>query len=100
MKHWMFLSNHAHVLLCVAEDPDIRLTHLAKRVGITERATQRILADLVEQGCVLRTRSGRRNHYDVLPGAPVVLYPGATTNLAELLSGIQPLIGGESPVSP
>jgi DNA-binding IclR family transcriptional regulator len=64
-KTWTFLTNHAQVLLCVAEDPDIRLRDVAERVGITERATQRILAELVDAGYVKTTRAGRRNHYTV-----------------------------------
>ena len=49
-KTWTFLTNHAQVLLCLAETPDIRLRDVAERVGITERATQRILAELVDAG--------------------------------------------------
>jgi predicted ArsR family transcriptional regulator len=62
---WTFLTNHAQVLLCLSETPDIRLRDVAERVGITERAAQRILADLVESGYVRVTRVGRRNHYTV-----------------------------------
>jgi DNA-binding MarR family transcriptional regulator len=64
-KTWTFLTNHAQVLLCLAEAPDIRLRDVAERVGITERATQRILAELVEAGYVKTTRVGRRNSYTV-----------------------------------
>jgi DNA-binding MarR family transcriptional regulator len=64
-KTWTFLTNHAQVLLCLAEDPDIRLRDVAERVGITERATQRILAELVGAGYVETTRVGRRNRYTV-----------------------------------
>lgn len=60
---WTFLTNHAQVLLCLAETPDIRLRDVAERVGITERAAQRILADLIDAGYVKTTRVGRRNHY-------------------------------------
>jgi DNA-binding IclR family transcriptional regulator len=62
---WTFLTNHAQVLLCVAETPDIRLREVAEHVGITERATQRILAELVDAGYVKIERVGRRNHYTV-----------------------------------
>jgi predicted transcriptional regulator len=62
---WTFLTNHAQVLFCLAEAPDIRLRDVAERVGITERASQRILADLVDAGYVKTTRVGRRNHYTV-----------------------------------
>jgi DNA-binding IclR family transcriptional regulator len=64
-KTWTFLTNHAQVLLCLAESPDIRLREVAQRVGITERATQRILAELIEGGYVTTERVGRRNHYTV-----------------------------------
>ena len=64
-KSWTFLTNHAQVLLCLAGDPEIRLRDVAERVGITERATQRILAELVEAGYVKSTRLGRRNRYTV-----------------------------------
>jgi DNA-binding IclR family transcriptional regulator len=64
-KNWTFLTNHAQVLLCLAETPDIRLRDVAQRVGITERATQRILAELVEAGYVKAERVGRRNRYTV-----------------------------------
>jgi DNA-binding MarR family transcriptional regulator len=64
-RGWTFLTNHAQVLLCLAETPDIRLRDVAERVGITERATQRILAELVEAGYVNSERVGRRNRYTV-----------------------------------
>jgi DNA-binding IclR family transcriptional regulator len=64
-KTWTFLTNHAQVLLCVAETPDIRLRDVAERVGITERAAQRILSELVEAGYVKTERLGRRNRYTV-----------------------------------
>ena len=62
---WTFLTNHGHVLVCLAEEPDIRGRDIAARVGITERAAQAIIADLVEGGYVSRRREGRRNHYEV-----------------------------------
>jgi DNA-binding MarR family transcriptional regulator len=60
---WTFLTNHTQVLLCIAQDGDIRLRDVAERVGITERAAQRIVADLVEAEIIDRRRVGRRNHY-------------------------------------
>jgi hypothetical protein len=62
---WTFLSNHGHVLLCIAREPGIRLRDVAERVGITERAVQRIVADLDEAGFLSRAREGRRNRYEV-----------------------------------
>jgi DNA-binding IclR family transcriptional regulator len=64
-KPWRFITNHTQVLLCIARDPDARLRDVAATVGITERAAQRIVADLVEGGFVTRTREGRRNRYEI-----------------------------------
>jgi DNA-binding MarR family transcriptional regulator len=68
---WDFLTNHAHVLVCVAHDPAIRLRDIAAAVGITERAAHQILSQLVEEGYVLRERHGRRNRYQVVEGLPM-----------------------------
>ena len=62
---WFVLTNHGNVLLCVARDPTIRISEIARRVGIGERAAQKIVADLVAEGFVVRTREGRRNRYEV-----------------------------------
>jgi DNA-binding MarR family transcriptional regulator len=68
---WDFLTNHAHVLTCVAHDPGVRLRDIAAAVGITERAAHRILSELVDEGYVLREREGRRNRYQVVPELPL-----------------------------
>ena len=68
---WGFLTNHAHVLVCVANDPAIRLRDIAAAVGITERAAHQIMSRLVEEGYVLREREGRRNRYQVVAGLPL-----------------------------
>lgn len=68
---WTFLSNHAHVLLCIAQEPEVRLRDVAGRVGITERAVQRIVADLEEGGYLSRVREGRRNRYELHPDRPL-----------------------------
>ena len=65
---WTFLTNHAHVLYCVSENPDVRTRDIATQVGITERATQRIIAELEEAGYVRHERVGRRNHYENAAG--------------------------------
>ncbi|NBC10723.1 MAG: winged helix-turn-helix transcriptional regulator [Planctomycetes bacterium] len=64
---WTFLTNHSHVLLCLAADPEMRLRDVASRVGITERAVQAIVQDLEEAGAITRTRVGRCNRYDLHP---------------------------------
>jgi DNA-binding MarR family transcriptional regulator len=68
---WDFLTNHAHVLVCVARDPGIRLRDIATAIGITERAAHRILSELVDEGYVVRERQGRRNHYQVKSKLPL-----------------------------
>jgi DNA-binding MarR family transcriptional regulator len=65
---WTFVTNHAAVLVCIARDPEIRIRDIADRVGITERAAQRIVADLASEGYVIRQANGRRNRYEVKTG--------------------------------
>jgi DNA-binding MarR family transcriptional regulator len=65
--NWTFLSNHAHVLVCLCRDPRARVRDIAEAVGLTERAVLLILADLEAQGIVERIREGRRNRYVLHP---------------------------------
>ena len=62
---WTFLTNHSHVLICLVRDPAARVRDIAFLVGITERAVQRIIADLEEAGVITRQRAGRRNQYEI-----------------------------------
>jgi predicted transcriptional regulator len=62
---WSFLTNHAHVLVCIANDPGARLRELAEQVGITERAVHRIVVELEDAGYITRRREGRRNQYTI-----------------------------------
>ena len=62
---WTFFTNHAHVLVCLAADGEMRLRDVAMRVGITERAVQRIVSELEDGGVLVRERDGRRNHYTI-----------------------------------
>jgi len=62
-SNWTFFTNHAHVLVCLARDPALSLREVALHVGITERAVQRIVADLEAGGYLKREKRGRRNHY-------------------------------------
>ena len=64
-KPWRFVTNHTQVLLCIARDGDVRLRDVAEKVGITERAAQRIVVDLIDAGFVERKKIGRRNHYSI-----------------------------------
>ncbi len=62
---WSFLTNHAGVLLCIADDPGIRLREIGDTIGITERAAHRIVSELTEAGYLTRQRNGRRNQYEI-----------------------------------
>lgn len=68
---WTFLTNHAHVLICLFGDPEMRLRDVAAAVGITERAVQKIIAELVDAGLLERERQGRRNVYRIHAKLPL-----------------------------
>lgn len=70
-ERWDFLTNHAHVLISIATRPPVRIRDIAEQVGITERATQRIVHDLVAAGYIERRRVGRRNEYTIHTGRPL-----------------------------
>lgn len=63
---WTFLSNHSHVLICLARDPDIRVRDVAVLIGITERAVIRIVTELEDGGYIKKERIGRRNRYNIV----------------------------------
>lgn len=63
--HFSLVTNHGHVLACIAGDPDVRLRDIADNVGITERTAAQIVGDLEEAGYLTRSRIGRRNHYRI-----------------------------------
>ena len=83
---WTFLTNHAHVLFCLAKDPEIRLRDVADRVGITERAVQRIVTELETAGYITRQRNGRRNTYTVHQHNPLRHPIENHRNVADLLT--------------
>lgn len=68
---WSFLTNHAQVLICIAQDPGVRLREIGDAVGITERAAHRIVGELADAGYVSRQRIGRRNRYAIRSELPV-----------------------------
>jgi DNA-binding MarR family transcriptional regulator len=82
---WDFLTNHAHVLVCIARDPGIRLRDIADAVGITERAAHRIVTELVDEGYVVRERQGRRNRYQVKTELPLPHPLGEEREVGDLL---------------
>ena len=64
-SNWFVLTNHGNVLLCIARDPTIRISEISDKVGIGERAVQKIVSDLVSEGYLGRIKEGRRNRYKV-----------------------------------
>ncbi len=82
---WMFLTNHAQVLVCTARDPGIRLRDIGARVGITERAAHRIVVELADAGYITRERTGRRNHYTINAHFPLPDPIARERNVGELL---------------
>jgi DNA-binding MarR family transcriptional regulator len=92
-KPWRFVTNHTQVLLCIARDDDVRLRDVAEKVGITERAAQRIVADLVEAGFVERKKVGRRNHYSIERRAKMRHPAQVNQEIGELLD----LLGSTEP---
>lgn len=68
---WTFFSNYAHVLVCLIGDPDQTMRDVASKVGITERAVQRIVSELEKAGVLLKVKEGRRNHYDFKLDVPM-----------------------------
>lgn len=87
-RGWTFLTNHAHVLLCIAENPRLRLREIAERVGITERSAQAIVTDLEEGGYVRRRRVGRRNEYELDLTRPLRHPLEAHHEIGELARGL------------
>ncbi|MGD2042131.1 MAG: winged helix-turn-helix domain-containing protein [Acidimicrobiia bacterium] len=70
-QNWTFLTNHSHVLLCIAANPDILTRDIAQLVGITERSAQRIVSELEEAGYLSHSKVGRRNHYEIHADRPL-----------------------------
>jgi DNA-binding IclR family transcriptional regulator len=87
---WHFLSNHTQVLLCIAADPDVRFRDIAQMVGITERATQRIVADLIQTGYIDREKIGRRNRYHINSEIKMRHAGQANREIGELIQLFEP----------
>lgn len=90
---WTFLSNHSHVLILISRDPYVVLRQVALQVGITERAVQRIIADLEEAGILEREKVGRQNHYRIIADQPLRHSVEAHRTIADLLSLMETHVG-------
>lgn len=90
MDHWTLFTNHGHTLLLLAREPELRLRDLAERVGITERAVQRIVTELAEDGYLEVRREGRRNTYRVLADRPLRHPLEAHNTVRDLITALGP----------
>ena len=81
-----FLTSHGRALLCIAEDPEVRLRDIAGALGITERSAYSIVNDLAEAGYVVKEREGRRNRYEIQHHLPVPDVPDRERAIGEVLS--------------
>jgi predicted ArsR family transcriptional regulator len=100
MGRWSFLTNHARVLLCIAQDPGVRLRDIAATVGVTERSAHDIVTDLVASGYVVKQRDGRRNRYRIqehLPLRDPISQERTVGEMLDLLVGVNAQRNGHGP---
>jgi predicted ArsR family transcriptional regulator len=100
MGRWSFLTNHARVLLCIAQDPGVRLRDIAATVGVTERSAHDIVTDLVASGYVVKQRDGRRNRYRIqehLPLRDPITQERTVGEMLDLLVGVNAQRNGHGP---
>jgi DNA-binding MarR family transcriptional regulator len=88
-SQWTIFSNHAHVLVCIARNPEERVREIAAKVGITERAVQRIIGDLEQAGVIARERLGRNNRYSLSLDRPLRHPLEAHRTIAEVIRIIE-----------
>ncbi|HEX4254310.1 MAG TPA: helix-turn-helix domain-containing protein [Streptosporangiaceae bacterium] len=86
MGRWGFLTNHARVLLCIADDPGARLRDISAALGITERSTHAIVTDLIEDDYVVKVKDGRRNRYQIRTDRPLPEPASRQPTVGELLA--------------
>jgi hypothetical protein len=85
MPEWSFLTNHAKALLCIADDPGVRLRDIAATLGVTERSAFAIVNDLTDAGYVVKVREGRRNRYEIQHELPLPEETGRARTIGEVL---------------
>ncbi len=90
MTTWHFLTNHGRALLCIADNPDVRMRDVAANLGITERRAHGIIADLTDAGYLIKTKEGRRNRYEIQSHLPLPEPTGRERAIGEVLD----LLGG------
>jgi hypothetical protein len=82
---WSFLTNHGRALLCIAQNPEIRLRDIAADLGITERHAYAIVTDLTDAGYVVKEKEGRRNRYQVQSHLALPELPDREQMIGEVL---------------
>jgi hypothetical protein len=87
---WNFLTNHGRALLCIADNPDVRIRDIAATLGITERRAHGIVTDLTDAGYLIKTKEGRRNRYEVQTHLPIPEPTARERAIGEVLE----LLGG------
>ena len=83
---WTFLTNHARVLMCIAQDPGVRLRDIAGRLDITERSASGIVTDLAEAGYIVKQKDGRRNRYQIQAHLPLPESTSRERTVGEVLA--------------
>jgi predicted transcriptional regulator len=90
MSTWTFITNHARVMMVISQDPTVRLRDIASSLDITERAAQRIVTELVDEGYLSRKREGRRNTYTVHPEKKLRATPANGTEVGDFIALLLP----------
>ena len=90
MTTWNFLTNHGRALLCIADNPDVRMRDIAASLGITERRAHGIVTDLTDAGYLIKNKEGRRNRYEIQSHLPLPEPTGRERAIGEVLD----LLGG------
>ena len=90
VSEWNFLTKHGRVLLCVAQDPQIRLRDVAVAVELTERRVHAILGELIDSGYVIRNKDGRRNRYEINENLPLPDFTSRVYPISEVVRLLTP----------
>ena len=95
-SRWNFFTNHAHILIYLEAHPDQTLRRVASAIGITERAVQRIVAELEDGGYLKRAKVGRQNKYEIIGDTPLRHSQESHRTIKELLDWVKPYAGSTS----
>jgi DNA-binding Lrp family transcriptional regulator len=95
-SRWNFFTNHAHILIYLEAHPDQTLRRVASAIGITERAVQRIVAELEDAGYLKRAKVGRQNKYEIIGDTPLRHSQESHRTIKELLDWVKPYAGSTS----